>query len=511
MRVFRFTFIAILLFATCAQAQKQSSRLQSAVNHSTFLKKKVHHPNLAKARPLQSSAAPFLYEPTSLAFDTSGNLYIAAPIINEILKATPEGQLSIFAGTGARGFSGDGGPAVDAVLDEPFGVAVDVSGDVFIADTFNNRVREVTTDGNINTVAGGAAAACTGTDAFGDGCPALDATLDNPYGVAIDGSGNLLIADSLDALVRIVTKSTQIITVVAGGGSGSCSAGATNQFGDNCPGTDAILFQPLSLAVDQHGNIFIADDELAGIRVVNSSGVISLYAGTYLSSFMSNGVVATSTTLYEPMAVAVDSAGDLFIADNITNEVREVNATSKIITNVAGNGFGPSAYGGDGGPATSATFVNLWGVAVSPVNGNIYIADEDNNQVRVVNGAGTISTFVAPSLTFPSTVLFFNKTVLNAASPAQTVQVTNTSGATLTISGITFTNSVYSETDNCVDTALAAGATCQISLTLTPTQLCDVSSANDADVTITHDGPGGEIFLFLFGEGTATGGLRRTT
>jgi len=506
MRVFRFTFIAILLFATCAQAQKQSSRLQSAVNHSTFLKKKVHHPNLAKARPLQSSAAPFLYEPTSLAFDTSGNLYIAAPFINEILKATPEGQLSIFAGTGAEGFSGDGGPAVDATLFEPFGVAVDASGNVFIADTFNDVVREVTTDGNINTVAGGDAAECTGTDAVGDGCPALDATLVEPFGVAIDGSGNLLIADTLDSLVRIVTKSTQIITVVAGGGSGSCN-GAANQFGDNCPGIDAVLFQPLSLAVDQHGNIFIADDELPGIRVVNSSGVISLYAGTYLSAFTSNGVVATSTTLYEPVGVAVDSAGDLFIADNITNEVREVNATSKIITDVAGNVFGPSANGGDGGPATSATFLSLWGVAVSPVNGNVYIADEDNNQVRVVNGGGTISTFVAPSLTFPSTVLFFNKTVLNAASPAQTVQVTNTSGATLTISGITFTNSVYSETDNCVDTALAAGATCQISLTLTPTQLCDVSSANDADVTITHDGPGGEIFLFLFGEGTATGGL----
>jgi hypothetical protein len=505
MRVFRFTFIAILLFATCAHAQRQNSQLQSAINHSTFLKKKVHHPNLAKARPLQTSAAPFLYEPTSLAFDTSGNLYIAAPFINEILKATPEGQLSIFAGTGAGGYSGDGGPAVDATLDEPFGVAVDASGDVFIADTFNDVVREVTTDGNINTVAGSAAAACTGTDSVGDGCPALDATLNEPFGVAIDGSGNLLIADTLNSLVRIVTKSTQIITVVAGGATALC-AGATNSLGDGCPATQAILGEPIGLAVDLHGNIFIADDELAGIRVVNSSDVISLYAGTYLSAFTSNGVAATSTTLYEPMAVAVDSAGDLFIADNITNEVREVNATSKIITDVAGNVFGPSAYGGDGGAATSATFLSLWGVAVSPVNGNVYIADEDNNQVRVVNG-GTISTFVAPSLTVPSTIAFFNKTVLNTASPAQTVQVTNTSGAPLTISGITFTNSVYTETDNCINTALAAGATCQISLTLTPTALCDVSSANDADVTITHDGPGGQIFLFLFGEGTATGGL----
>jgi ASPM-SPD-2-Hydin domain-containing protein/centrosomal CEP192-like protein/NHL repeat-containing protein len=505
MRAIRYVLIAILLLsATTAHAQ--NSRLQSVVNHSTFLKHKVHHPNLAKARPLQTTAAPFLYEPASLAFDTSGNLYIAAPIINEILEVTPEGQLSIFAGTGARGFSGDGGPAVDAVLDEPFGVAVDSSGDVFIADTFNSRVREVTTDGNINTVAGGTAAACTGTDSVGDGCPALDATLDEPFGVAIDGSGDLLIADTLNALVRIVTKSTQIITVVAGGGPGACT-GAVNDLGDNCPGADAVLFQPVGLAVDQHGNIFIADDELAGIRVVNSSGVISLYAGTYLSAFTSNGVAATSTTLYQPLSVAVDSAGDLFIADNITNEVREVNATSKIITNVAGNVFGPSAYGGDGGPATSATFVSLWGVAVSPVNGNVYIADEDNNQVRVVNGAGTISTFVAPSVTFPSTIIDFNKTVLNTASPAQTIQVTNTSGAALTISGITFTNSVYSETDNCIDTALAAGQTCQIFLTLTPTALCDVSGSNDADVTITHDGPGGQIFLFLFGEGTATGGL----
>src|SRR5277367_5627507 len=114
MRAIRYALIAILLLlATSARAQNsrvQNSRLQSAVNHSTFLKKKAHHPNLAKARPLQTSAAPFLYEPTSLAFDTSGNLYIAAPFVNVILKATPEGQLSIFAGTGAEGYSGDGGP-----------------------------------------------------------------------------------------------------------------------------------------------------------------------------------------------------------------------------------------------------------------------------------------------------------------------------------------------------------------------------------------------------------------
>ena len=141
-----------------------------------------------------------------------------------------------------------------------------------------------------------------------------------------------------------------------------------------------------------------------GGRVVNSQGIISLYAGNYSPGFTSNGVLATSTTLDFPQNVAVDSSGNLFITDFTTNEVRRVDVASHIITDVAGNVFGPAVSGGDGGPATSATFETIYGVAVSPLTSNVYVSDENNNRVREVDSNGTINTFVSPTLSVPMVV-----------------------------------------------------------------------------------------------------------
>ncbi len=505
MRAIRYALIAMLLLsATSTHAQKLPARPVATRSPSPL--DRLKHANALHPRPAQTSVAPFLYEPAGLAADASGNIYIAVPYLNEILKATPQGVLTVYAGTGTQAYTGDDGPAVDATLNRPFGVAVDANGNVYIADTGNFVVREVTTNGDINTVAGGGTPCAGETDTVGDGCAPLQATLSAPAAVGLDDSGNLLIADTGDALVRKVSGG--LITAIAGGASTLC-AGATDFAGDGCPGTQAILFSPQGLAADTKGNIFIADFDAATVRVLNSSGTISLYAGNFLPGFTSNGVAATATTLDGPQNLAVDGSGNLFLTDLTTNEVRRVDATTHIITDVAGNIFGPSIDSGDGGPATSATFSSVFGVAISSFNGEIYVSDIDNNQVRVVDSTGTINTFVAPTLTPATSFIQLNKQIVNTSQQLPAIILTNTSGASLTISSIAFSNAVYTENDTCVDTdgPIPAGGTCQINVTFTPTVVCDSNSSNDATMTISHDGPGGASFLFLFGEGSGTPGL----
>ena len=209
MRVIRYALIAILLLsASSAQAQNQRV-IKPDMNRAADVQKKLrkfHQAATIHPRPAATSAMPGLEEPTGLAFDPSGNLYIAAAPLQEILKVTPAGVVSVFAGDGTVGSGGDGGPAVDAELDDPFDVAVDASGNVFIADLGNNEIREVTTDGNINTVAGGGTVCGTPSDPIGDGCPATQATLNQPEAVAVDANGNLLIADTGNQVVRRVNK-----------------------------------------------------------------------------------------------------------------------------------------------------------------------------------------------------------------------------------------------------------------------------------------------------------------
>ena len=505
MRVIRYALIAILL-SSAAPAQAQNLRVVPRISNrrAAWQKRMRQFPSLVRPRPAQAAAVPGLEEPTALAFDSSGNLYIAAPALQEILKVTPQGVVSVFAGTGDAGYTGDDGPAVDATFEDPFGVAVDASGNVFIADTENNVVREVTTNGDINTVAGGGTVCAGATDAVGDGCQATAATLNLPQAVGIDVNGNLLIADTSNVLVRRVDKSTGVISVVAGGATSLC-AGALNNIGDGCPGTSAVLRAPVGLATDTLGNIFIADVGLSAIRAVNSAGVINVYAGNYTTGFTADNVPALSATLDQPMGVAVDASGDLYIADGVTNEVRFVNHTTHLLTDAAGNAFGPTAYSGDGGPATSATFFTVRGLAVSPANGNLFISDMFDSQVRTVDkNSGIISTFVAPTMTTPQAFLELDKQVINT-STTQTATFTNTSGADLTISAALVEGAGYTETDNCVDHTLTPGQSCSVFTTFTPTQVCEVdandSGINSGVVFLEHNGPGGFSFVQYIGDG----------
>ena len=254
---------------------------------------------------------------------------------------------------------------------------MDSSGNLFIADTFNNRIRKVDTSGNISTVAG------TGTVGFsGDGDPATSAQLNFPHGVALDSSGNLFIADQDNQRIRKVDTSGNISTV-----AGTGTAGFS---GDGGPATSAQLAGPLGVAFDSSGNLFITETSNNRIRKVDTSGNISTAAGTGTAGFSGDGGPATSAQLKNPTGVAVDSSGNLFIADRTNNRIRKVD-TSGNITTVAGTGATGSlegGYSGDGGPATSAKLSLPEGVAVDS-SGNLFIADRLNHRIRKVEALGS--------------------------------------------------------------------------------------------------------------------------
>jgi len=314
-------------------------------------------------------AAPLRY-PCGVAVDSSGNLYIADKDANIVARVSQGGTLTVVAGNGHAGFAGDGGPATSASLNSPCGVAVDGSGNFYIADTNNKRLRKVS-GGTISTVAG------NGTEGFsGDGGPATSAQLIYPYSVAVDGAGNLYIADTLDNRIRKVSGGT--ITTVAGNGGNGFS-------GDGGPATSAALNDPQGIAVDSAGNLFIADTRNSRIRKV-SGGTITTVAGNGTGILSGDGGPATSAQLNFPIGVAVNAAGNLYIADMFNNCIRKVSGGT--ITTVAGNGT--EGFSGDRGPATSAQLGFPQGVAVDAV-GDLYIADTDNYRIRKVSG-GTIAT-----------------------------------------------------------------------------------------------------------------------
>jgi sugar lactone lactonase YvrE len=310
-----------------------------------------------------------LFYPFGLAADSAGNIFVSDSANQRIRKITTAGIISTVAGNGAEGFSGDGGPATAAQLNGPRGLAVDASGNLFIAEAF--RIRKVTPAGIISTVAG---IGFPGTG--GDGGPATSAPLGVVTGIAVDAAGNLYIADTDNNRVRKVTPGGTI-TTVAGNGTDGVN-------GDGGPATAAPLDQPVGVSFDSIGNLFIV---CTTIRKVTTAGIISTVAGTGVQNFAGDGGPAVDAWLNIALALAVDSAGNLFIADAGNNRIRKVD-TSGIITTVAGNG----TYGfeGDGGPATSALLSTPLGLTA--VGGDLYFADSLNNLVRKITSTGVIIT-----------------------------------------------------------------------------------------------------------------------
>ncbi len=331
-----------------------------------------------------------LNRPEGLAVDSHGNLFIGDAgncRIREVSAAT--GIITTVAGSSTCGYGGDGGPATSAVLANHLpGLAVDQNGDLFIADYYNNRVREVAAaTGTITTIAGNGSAGYTG-----DNGPATQAELANPGGVALTPGGDLLISDSNNYVVRQVNLATGIITTVAGNGS-------FGHRGDGGPATSASLSATEGVATDQSGDFFIADWDPGGFgngfnnvrRVDGSTGIITTLA-TDASTVCRRGP-ATMASDSGVFGVALDSHGDIFFSEGYANVVCEVHASTGIVSIVAGKQNAGVPYGGDGGPAKAAALNEPFGLAVH--GGYLYIADYLNYRVRRVDLATGIITTVA--------------------------------------------------------------------------------------------------------------------
>lgn len=303
--------------------------------------------------------------PWGIALDATGNLYIADEINHRIRKVAANGTITTIAGNGTAGYTGNGSAATSAELNYPAAIAVDGSGNVYISDTANHVIRKLATGGTISTLAG------TNVAGFaGDGAAATSAQLNLPLGVALDSSGNLYIADTLNNMVRKVATSGTITTV-----AGSPVVGYG---GDGGAATSAQLYQPFGVTLDAAGNLYISDTLNHVVRKVVADGTITTIAGIGTRGFSGDGGLATKAMLNYPEGLAVDAAGNLYIADSLNCRIRVVTPAGMIMT-VAGNGkFGSL---GDGGAATSAQMNNPSGLALDSA-GSLYVADSQNNLVR---------------------------------------------------------------------------------------------------------------------------------
>ncbi len=332
------------------------------------------------------ATASYLVAPSGVAVDGAGNLYFSDPGAYLVRKVSAAGIITTItgAGDGICCFSGDGGPAVLAGVDHPTGVAVDTSSNLFISDSWNNRVRKITSDGKINTIAGGGNGCATQTNSIGDGCPATSARLAQPAGLALDSVGTLYIADSLNQRIRKVSTNG-IITTVAG--TGCCV------LGDSGPATKAYFGNPTSVALDGSGNIYVCCGD-GRVRKVLSNGTITTVAGNGgAGSSQGDGGSALVAQFVAASVVIVDVAGNLYISDG--NRIRKVGLDGTINT-VAGGGTGCTGELdslGDGCPATSAQLFSAQGLATDPA-GNLYVADQLHGRVRMLN-PGTAITLAA--------------------------------------------------------------------------------------------------------------------
>ncbi|MCP3906009.1 MAG: hypothetical protein GY715_20490 [Planctomycetes bacterium] len=307
--------------------------------------------------------------PDGVAIDSAGNIYIADSLNHRIRRiSAATGNISTVAGTGTAGFFGNNGPATSAQLDSPEDVFVDASDNIYVADRNNNRIRRIDAGtGIITSVAGNG-----GSSYSGDGGLATQASLRKPQGVYVDGAGNITIADTDNQRVRYVNAGTGIITTIAGTGSGGYN-------GDGVQATTAKLNKPEDVFRDAAGNLFIADRLNSRVRRVDGAGIITTIAGTGTGGYSGDGGQATAAKINRPVAVAVTAFGDLLIADMNNHRIRRVDLTSGIIETVAGNGT--PGFGGDGGPATDANLQAPQGVAAFP-SGDIVIGDTANHRLR---------------------------------------------------------------------------------------------------------------------------------
>jgi len=317
--------------------------------------------------------------PTSLATDGSGNVYINDQLNNCVRKVAPSGIVTTIAGKGpdSTGYTGDGGPATSAKLSSNWGIATDAGGNIYITDQNNNCIRKVNTSGIISTIAG------TGTAGFwGDGGAATAALLHTPIGIAVDGAGNIYVGDADNWRIRMINTSG-VISTIAGNGAPGYS-------GDGGSALMANVGNTFGLATDAYGNIYFCDVDppYNRIRKISASGTITTVAGTNSAGYSGDGMMAVTAELDEPTGVFVDNSGDIYIADYNNNRIRNVNA-SGIINTIAGTGT--TGFSGDGNLAINAKLNNPLYVTMDHANAILYLTDFSNVRIRMVSNANVVN------------------------------------------------------------------------------------------------------------------------
>ncbi len=431
--------------------------------------------------------------PEGVAVDDSNNVFIGDHL-NYRVREISGGIITTVVGTGIAGYSGDGGAATDAQLNTATGVAVDDSGNLYIADYDNERIRKVSAKtGIIITIAG------NGTQGYsGDGGQATDAELYWPLNIAIDTAGNIYIADTYNYRIRKIAIGTGIISTFAG-------TGVYGYSGDGGLATNAEITNPWGLVVDDSENVYITDTYNERIRKINgSTDIITTIAGNGTGGYAGDGGPATSAELYYPTMVALDACDNIYIADWENNAIREITKSSGIITTVAGNGT--AGFWGDGGPATNAELDKTWGVALDD-SGNIYMTDYTNSRVRKVTGVVVAPTIkVIPN---PVSICSGNSVTLTASganaytwSPATTLS-SSTGDSVAATPTVTTIYSVAGTFGGCLATGTdTVKVTPSAPLTIQPPSPLVCSGQSD---TITVSG-GGTNYTW-----TPSSGLNDTT
>jgi outer membrane protein OmpA-like peptidoglycan-associated protein/sugar lactone lactonase YvrE len=419
-----------------------------------------------------------LNSPYGVAVDGAGNVYIADTYNQEIEKVTAAGQLSIVAGTGNNG-TPTPGPATRSDLSNPSGVAVDGAGNVYIADTDNNEIEKVTTAGQLAIIAG------TGTSGAATPGPATSSDLSSPVGLAIDSTGNVYIADTDNNEIEKVTTAGQLSVIAGTGTAGAATPG---------PATSSDLNNPNGVAVDGAGNVYIADTGNNEIEKVTATGPLAIIAGTGTSGAATPGP-ATSSDLNNPFGLAVDGAGNVYIVDTFNQEIEKVTATGSLAV-IAGTGNpGPPTPG----PATSSDLGYPYAVAIDGA-GDLYIADTGNSEIEKVAAATTVPVFTADSPPTAKVGEHYTYTFTASGHPAATFRVASghlPPGLTLdattgVLSGTPTGSGTFTLTaTNTAGTAHSASITITaVSTETTPSRPRQVHvTAGDGQATITFQAP----------------------
>jgi len=402
--------------------------------------------------------------PSAIVFDATGNLYFAETGNHVIRKIDATGNITTIAGTGTQGFSGDTGPATSATLDSPQGLVLDTANNLYIADTHNHRIRKLNlTTGILTTIAG------TTAGFSGDKASATSAQLNLPIALALDASNNLYLADTGNHRIRKITATTGIITTIAGTGTQGFS-------GDSGPATSAAIDSPTGLALDASNNLYIADTHNHRIRkIIATTGIITTIAGIGAPGFSGDTSAANTATLALPHGITIDPAGNLYLADTQNHRIRRIDATTGIITTVAGDGT--QAFAGDEGPAIAASLNSPRNTAVSPST-LLTLSDTGNQRIRQLEAAPApatiIHTIAGLGLTAPGTLTLTAPSVIAYGTGQLTATLASTANATGPI--------IFLDTTN--NTTLGTATLTANSATLPTTTL----SAGQHNITATYAG-----------------------